>query len=109
LEIYQSRLFEKKIEKFNKEEKEVLDNAIKMTKAGADVIVCHMGLTIKGSIGAKTTKTLDECVHLIDELKLFVKKHLAAHQYPREIEFVEQLPKTPSGKVQRFLLKKQYY
>ena len=43
------------------------DDAIKMTKAGADVIVCHMGLTIKGSIGAKTTKTLDECVHLIDE------------------------------------------
>ncbi|MDR3554866.1 MAG: AMP-binding protein [Syntrophobacteraceae bacterium] len=44
---------------------------------------------------------------LADELKAFVKKHLAAHQYPREIEFVDQLPKTPSGKVQRFLLRKQ--
>ena len=43
------------------------DDAIKMTKAGADIIVCHMGLTTKGSIGAKTSKTLDECVKLIDE------------------------------------------
>lgn len=43
---------------------------------------------------------------LSDELKAFVKKHLAAHQYPREIDFVDQLPKTPSGKSQRFLLRK---
>jgi len=43
---------------------------------------------------------------LADELKAFVKEHLAAHQYPREIEFVDQLPKTPSGKIQRFLLRR---
>jgi predicted TIM-barrel enzyme len=38
-----------------------------MTQAGADIIVCHMGLTAGGSIGAKTTKSLDDCVGLIDE------------------------------------------
>ncbi|HCW93194.1 MAG TPA: hypothetical protein DHM44_05900 [Flexistipes sinusarabici] len=43
------------------------EDARKMTKAGADIIVCHMGLTTKGSIGAKTSKTLDESVDLIDE------------------------------------------
>jgi len=42
-------------------------DASKMTKAGADIIVCHMGLTTKGSIGARTSKTLDESVDLIDE------------------------------------------
>ena len=41
-------------------------DAIDMTEAGADVIVCHMGLTTSGSIGAKTSKTLEECVPLID-------------------------------------------
>lgn len=46
------------------------------------------------------------CEQLTNELQVFVKKHLAAHQYPREVEFVEQLPKTPSGKIQRFLLRK---
>jgi len=38
-------------------------------------------------------------------LKVFVKKRLAGHAYPREIEFVETLPKTRSGKIMRRILK----
>lgn len=45
--------------------------------------------------------------NLEDELGLFVKKRLSAHAYPRLIEFVTELPKTPSGKIQRFLLRNQ--
>ncbi len=44
---------------------------------------------------------------LAEEISLFVKQRLAAHSYPREIEFVRDLPKTPSGKVQRFVLRQQ--
>ena len=43
------------------------EDALAMTEAGADVLVCHMGLTTKGSIGAVTAKTLDQCVELIDD------------------------------------------
>ncbi|MEN7550948.1 phosphoenolpyruvate hydrolase family protein [Rapidithrix thailandica] len=43
------------------------EDAIKMTEAGADIIVCHMGLTTSGAIGAQTAKTMEECVELIDE------------------------------------------
>ena len=43
------------------------DDARAMTRAGADIIVCHMGLTTGGSIGAETAKSLDDCVALIDE------------------------------------------
>ncbi|PLT32098.1 AMP-binding protein [Bacillus sp. V5-8f] len=39
------------------------------------------------------------------ELSQFVKGNLSAHTYPREIEFIDALPKTPSGKIQRFLLR----
>jgi predicted TIM-barrel enzyme len=39
-----------------------------MTRAGADVLVPHMGLTTKGSIGAHTAKTLDDCVELIQAI-----------------------------------------
>ncbi len=39
-----------------------------MTRAGADVLVPHMGLTTKGTIGARTAKTLDECVPLIQAM-----------------------------------------
>ncbi len=42
---------------------------------------------------------------LADELRQRVKSRLAAHAYPREISFVDTLPKTPSGKIQRFLLR----
>jgi predicted TIM-barrel enzyme len=41
--------------------------AIAMTEAGADIVVCHMGLTTGGSIGADTAKTLDDCVRLATE------------------------------------------
>jgi predicted TIM-barrel enzyme len=44
------------------------DDARAMTAAGADVLVPHMGLTTGGSIGARTAKTLDECVQLIREM-----------------------------------------
>ena len=40
------------------------DQARAMAEAGADVLVPHMGLTTKGSIGAQTARTLDECVEL---------------------------------------------
>ncbi|MXY71222.1 MAG: phosphoenolpyruvate hydrolase family protein [Acidobacteriia bacterium] len=38
------------------------EEAVEMAAAGADVLVAHMGLTTKGSIGARTAKTLDEAV-----------------------------------------------
>lgn len=41
------------------------------------------------------------------ELQEYTKETLAAYEYPREIEFVEELPKTPSGKIQRYKLRKQ--
>ncbi|WP_051389071.1 AMP-binding protein [Arthrobacter sp. 35W] len=40
-------------------------------------------------------------------LQQLVKEKFAAHAYPRRIHFVERLPKTPSGKVQRFVLRRQ--
>lgn len=42
--------------------------AKEMAEAGADILVAHMGLTTKGSIGAKTALTLDDCVVRIKEI-----------------------------------------
>jgi acetyl-CoA synthetase len=44
---------------------------------------------------------------LATELQTLVKQTLAAHAYPRNIVFIEHLPKTPSGKIQRFVLRQQ--
>lgn len=45
-----------------------VDQAKKMAEAGADVLVAHMGLTTKGTIGAKTALTLDDCVEKIQTI-----------------------------------------
>jgi len=42
---------------------------------------------------------------LADELKAFVKDKIAPYKYPRWIEFVPELPKTATGKIQRFKLR----
>ena len=46
------------------------DQAKAMAKAGADILVAHMGLTTKGTIGAKTALTLDDCV---EKIKAIIK------------------------------------
>jgi predicted TIM-barrel enzyme len=45
-----------------------VDEAIAMTKAGADILVCHMGLTTGGAIGATTAFTLQDSAKLINEM-----------------------------------------
>jgi len=45
--------------------------------------------------------------NLVAELQAFVKDRLAPFKYPRWIEFVDELPKTATGKIQRFKLRAQ--
>jgi len=42
------------------------ENARDMARAGADIVVCHLGLTTGGAIGAQTARRLEDCVPLID-------------------------------------------
>jgi benzoate-CoA ligase len=59
------------------------------------------GLTkTKAFVVLKSGATVTE-----DELKAFVKDRLAAYKYPRYIAFVDDLPKTATGKIQRFKLR----
>ncbi len=49
----------------------------------------------------------DPSTQLENEIQQWVKTHYAAHAYPRSVHFVADLPKTPSGKIQRFVLKQR--
>jgi predicted TIM-barrel enzyme len=42
-------------------------DAVAMAQAGADILVCHFGLTTGGSIGAETALTLADCVERLDQ------------------------------------------
>jgi acetyl-CoA synthetase len=43
----------------------------------------------------------------VDELKNFTRERLSQHEFPRHIEFVSELPKTPAGKVHRKILRER--
>jgi benzoate-CoA ligase len=47
------------------------------------------------------------CTVSSQELQQHVKALLAPHKYPRSIEFMSELPKTATGKIQRFKLRQQ--
>jgi predicted TIM-barrel enzyme len=49
------------------------DQARLLAEAGADIIVAHMGLTTSGTIGAKTAKSLDDCVREVDRIAAAAK------------------------------------
>ncbi|MCE9680895.1 hypothetical protein LY623_00875 [Halomonas sp. M5N1S15] len=45
----------------------------------------------------------------VQRLQDFVKQTLAPYKSPRSIRFVEELPKTATGKIQRFRLRQEHY
>ena len=53
------------------------------------------------------TEDLEPTDELVEELQAHVKNRLAKHEYPREFEFVEELPKTTTGKIRRQNLRKR--
>jgi len=74
-----------------------VEEAKMMAGAGADMIVAHMGLTTKGTIGASTAKTLDDCVKLTQDIHdaaksvnpdVFVIVHGGPVAEPADAEYV---------------------
>lgn len=63
------------------------------------------GSIIKAYVVIKAGQEPADDQALKDELQELVRRRLSTHAYPREIEFVDELPKTPSGKIQRFVLR----
>jgi acyl-coenzyme A synthetase/AMP-(fatty) acid ligase len=63
------------------------------------------GDIVKAFIKVKEGHTPTE--DLQKEIQEFVKTRLSKHEYPREIEFIDELPKTPDGKIKRKELKEK--
>ncbi len=63
------------------------------------------GTIVKAFVVARDPAAADDT--LARELQDFVKQRIAPYKYPRAIEFVEVLPRTETGKVQRFRLRQQ--
>ncbi|MFC5587730.1 acyl-CoA synthetase [Sporosarcina soli] len=85
-----------------------IENVLLQHPAVLETAVVGIPDAVKGEL-VKAFVVLNESSKASDELgerlKSFVKSKLSKHQYPKEIEFIGKLPKTQSGKTQRYLLK----
>jgi acetyl-CoA synthetase len=86
-----------------------------------DCLICHPAVALAAAIG-KPDPLRTEIVkafvvvkpgietprdQLVAELQEFVRTRLSAHEYPREIDFIDQMPMTTSGKIIRRLLRER--
>ena len=62
------------------------------------------GVVVKASI--VLTKGTEPSDALVKEIQNYVKQQTAPYKYPRIVEFVDELPKTISGKIRRVELRK---
>jgi benzoate-CoA ligase len=63
----------------------------------------HELTRVKAYVVLKAGQTPSDALNA--ELQAFVKSKLAPHKYPRQLEFIAELPKTATGKIQRFRLR----
>ena len=84
-------------------ENTVLEHAAVAESAAVGIPDELRGHTIKSYVVLKDG--IEGSEDLAQQIKDLVRKRLSTHAYPREVEFVSALPKTPSGKIQRFLLR----
>ena len=76
-----------------------------MLESGAIGVLDDDGLTkVRAYVVLKDNHPPTE--EMVRELQAFVKSNTAPHKYPRSIVFVKELPKTASGKIQRYKLRK---
>jgi benzoate-CoA ligase len=85
----------------------VLEAAVIGVDQGGLVKTCAF-VVLKEHARAQLSTAEEAPAALAATLKAFVKTRLAPHKYPRDILFVDDLPKTATGKIQRFRLREQY-
>jgi acetyl-CoA synthetase len=85
-----------------------VESALAAHEAVAEAAVIGVPDTLRGEAVAAfivTTPGIEGTAQLGNELQAFVKARLAKHLFPRHVYFVDALPRTPSGKVQRKALR----
>ena len=89
-----------------------IEDALILHPAVEDVAVFGVpnpdfGEEVKAVVQPAPSVTQD--ADLVDELMAFAKQHLAAYKLPRSIDFTDELPRLPTGKLYKRLLKDKYW
>ncbi|MDA0822141.1 MAG: AMP-binding protein, partial [Proteobacteria bacterium] len=82
-----------------------IENTLLKHPAVAEAAVIGVPDPVRGQI-ARVYLVLREGIKTnADEIQSYVKQQLSRHEYPREVEFIDSMPKTPAGKVNRKVLR----
>jgi acetyl-CoA synthetase len=62
---------------------------------------------VRGQVAKAYIVARDARADIVADIQAFMKARLSKHEYPRQVEFVPELPKTPAGKVNRSALRRR--
>jgi acetyl-CoA synthetase len=85
-----------------------IENVLQKHPSVAEVAVIGVDDIVRGKVVKAFIVTKGPVADgLVKELQAFTRQHLSQHEYPRIIDFVQSLPKTPAGKINRKILRDQ--
>jgi acetyl-CoA synthetase len=82
-----------------------IENSLMKHPAVLEAAVVAAPDAVRGQVARAYIVARDKGPAVIADIQAFMKKQLSQHEYPRQVEFVDDLPKTPAGKVNRKVLK----
>lgn len=82
-----------------------IENSLMKHPAVLEAAVVGAPDPVRGQVARAYIVARDKGPEVIADIQAFMKKQLSQHEYPRQVEFVDDLPKTPAGKVNRKVLR----
>ena len=82
-----------------------IENTLLKHPAVLEAAVVAAPDALRGQVAKAYIVARDPDPHIAAEIQAFMKERLSKHEYPRQVEFVGELPKTPAGKVNRKALR----
>jgi acetyl-CoA synthetase len=82
-----------------------IENSLMKHPAVLEAAVVGVPDALRGQVARAYIVARDRGEAVTADIQAFMKRQLSQHEYPRQIEFVDELPKTPAGKVNRKVLR----
>ena len=82
-----------------------IENSLMKHPAVLEAAVVGAPDALRGQVARAYIVARDRGPAVIADIQAFMKQQLSQHEYPRQVEFVDELPKTPAGKINRKILR----